>query len=230
MNKIYLLIFFILISNFIFSSNENNKNEDNKSILAKKEFVGTLKYIEYTPFDTTYFTVYITKQNIRIDTFKDKENQDADKVMIYHLDKDKVFAIKPSKEIYKSIDIARKHNSSINGCEIILNKDNYKYINNYKCIQYRIKDKLNDTDVTYWIPEEDFPFYCDLAEMKYSMHATHKYFFLLPNSEVAFPMQTVERTLLREEKFSYKVVEMHETNELNTNLFIIPKGYQLLND
>ena len=225
MNKAFLLALFVLFSNLLFSS-----NEDTRTPPIKKEFTGTLKYIEYTPFDTTYFTVYITKKNIRIDTFKDKENKNVDKVMIYHLDEDQVFAIKPSKEIYKSLSIERKHDYSVEGCKVILNKNNFKYINNYKCVQYRIQDKLNDTDVTYWIPEEDFPFYCDLAEMKYSMQAAHKYFFLLPNSKVAFPMQTTERSLLREEKFSYKVIEMEEKSELNAELFDIPKGYQLLND
>ena len=225
MNKAIILTFFVLFSNLLFSS-----NEDTRTPPIKKEFTGTLKYIEYTPFDTTYFTVYITKENIRIDTYNDRENKNIDKVMIYHLNEDKVFAIKPSKEIYKSIGIERKHEYSREGCEVILNKDNFKYINDYKCVQYRIKDKLNDTDVTYWIPEEDFPFYCDLAEMKFSLQATHKYFFLLPNSKVAFPMQSTERSLLREEKFSYKVIEMTETNELNAKLFSIPEGYQLLND
>ena len=225
MYKSLFLTLIIFISTLVYSSDENSK-----SIPIKKEFTGTLKYIEYTPFDTTYFTVYITKKNIRIDTFNDDKNINAEKVMIYHLDDNEIFAIKPSKQIYMPIHFAKKTKSHRVGCEVILNKDNYKYINNYKCIQYRVKDKLNDTDVTYWVPEEDFPFYCDLAEMKYSMQAAHKYFFLLPNSEVAFPMQTVERTLLREEKFSYKVVEMHETDKLNSNIFSIPEGYQLIDN
>jgi len=228
MKKIYFSAFF-LFSFLIGMTSNADKNTSPTEL--KKEFTGTLKYVEYTPFDTTYYTVYVTKGNIRVDSFKNRNTKgEADKVLIYNLEDNLILAIKPSSQIYKSINAEESQESKINGCEIILNKDNYKYINNYKCIQYRIKNKLDNTDITYWVPEEDFPFYYEMVSMKHSMQPVYKYFFMLPNYQVAFPMQTVERTLLREEKSSYKVIEMVESADLSTGLFTVPKGYQLLND
>jgi hypothetical protein len=228
MKKVYILTFFFLT---IITGFASNADKNVSPVELKKEFIGTLKYIEYTPFDTTYYKVYVTKDNIRVETFKNKnESENADKVIIYKLREKQIYAIKPSDHVYKTLNVDSDKDISIKGCEVILNKNNFKYINNYKCIQYRIKNKLENTDITYWIPEEDFPFYYEMISMKRSMQPVYKYFFMLPNSQVAFPMQTVERTMLREEKSSYKVIAMNETRELKDGLFTVPDDYQLLNE
>lgn len=228
MQKIYFLIFLLFLSFIGYASNLNKKlSDDVPPDVLKKDFIGVLKYIEYTPFDTTYYKVFVTKDKIRIDTFNDiEEKGEANKIMIYNLKDNNILALKPSDHIYKLIDTDSESFINVDGCEVILNKKNYKYINNYKCVQYRIKNRAENTDITYWIPEEDFPFYCEMVSMKHSMQPVYKYFFMLPNHKVAFPMQTVERTLLREEKSSYKVVELNEI-QISDDIFNLPSDYTL---
>ncbi len=228
MQKVYFLAYLLFLSFIGFASN-NDKNSTDKSspVELKKDFIGILKYIEYTPFDTTYYKVFVTKDKIRIDSFDDiEEKGEANKILIYNLKDNNIIALKPSARIYRTIDADSESSLNVDGCEVILNKKNYKYINNYKCVQYRIKNKAENTDITYWIPEEDFPFYCEMVSMKHSMQPVYKYFFMLPNHKVAFPMQTVERTLLREEKSSYKVVELDET-QIPDDMFKLPADYSL---
>lgn len=222
MQKVYFLVLFSFLSSLCIASDGDNITKPSN---IQKEFKGTLEYIEFTPFDTTYYKVYVTDGKIRIDSYDNKNTKgEAEKTIIYNLRENKVIAMKPSDKMYKTLDVSGNNNYNVDGCEIILNKNNYKYINGYKCVQYRIKNVKENTDITYWIPEEDFPFYYEMVSMKRSMHRVHKYFFMLPNYKVAFPMQTVERSLLREEKSSYKVTGFIEST-VNDEMFEIPEDY-----
>ena len=219
MQKVYFLILFLLLSIFSSSINipENDSNESKPDVL-NKDFIGILTYIEYTPFDTSFFKVYVSKDKIRIDSFDEKNaTGDAKKILIYNLKNQSVTALKPSARQYKNFEADSNNGMNIEDCEIILNKNNYKYLNNYKS---------ENTDITYWIPEEDFPFYNKMISMKRSMQRVHKYFFMLPNHTVAFPMQTTERTMLREEKSSYKVLDLKESY-IADDIFEIPENYIL---
>lgn len=223
MQKVYFLAF-LFYSIFSFAG---IGNDEKTPVEVQKEFKGILKYVEYTPFDTTYYKVYVSNGKIRVDSFlgKDDENN-AEKIMIYDLKNNKVLALKPSEQIYKTFDADDTQNFKIDGCDVIQNKRNHKIINGYNCIQYRIKNVAENTDVTYWIPEEDFPFYYKMVSMKHSMQRVHKYFFMLPNYKVAFPLQTTERSLLREEKSSYQVTEIDEI-AVSESVFEVPKNYIL---
>lgn len=222
MQKVFVFFFFLLVS---FISLASDKPESPSSNRTQKRFRGILEYVEYTPFDTTYFKVYVSNTRIRVDSYKEN-NGAVEKTLIYRLKENKVIVLKPSRKIYQLLDVNSMDKQNINGCEIILNESNYKYINGFKCIQYRVKNIRENTDITYWIPESDFPFYYEMISMKRSMLRVHKYFFMLPNYKVAFPMQTVERSLLREKKSSYKVIGFKEV-ALKNDIFEIPKGYTL---
>jgi len=225
MQKVYFFILFSIIS--IISLASRDKEIDNNKF--SKNFKGILEYVEYTPFDTTYYKVYVSEDKIRVDTYDNIDVKGTiNKSLIYNLKDKKVIALKPSEKIYKTINVDSDSEHGVDGCEIILNKNNYKFINGYKCVQYRIKNVNENTDITYWIPEEDFPFYYEMVRMKRSMHRVHKYFFMLPNYKVAFPMQTVERSLLREQKSAYKVIDFEE-KIVEETVFEIPKDY-ILND
>ena len=228
MQKVYFLSLLLFL--FLFSSARKpieSDSDKSSSVELRKDFIGILTYIEYTPFDTSFFKVYVSKDKIRIDSFDDKNaNGDAKKIMIYNLKNQNIIALKPSSLQYKNFGAHSNSDMNIEDCEIILNKNNYKYLNNYKCVQYRVKNKSENTDITYWIPEEDFPFYSKMISMKRSMQRVHKYFFMLPNHTVAFPMQTTERTMLREEKSSYKLLELKESY-IADEIFEIPEDYIL---
>lgn len=221
MLKLHLISCILFLSQLSFST---EKPEEFIPSDISKEFTGILKYIEYTPFDTTYYTVFVTKEKIRVDFYNNDGNSGADKIMIYNLKDQNILALKPADKIFKYIDGHKDVKTDIDGCQIIPNKRIYKYINNYKCVQYRVRNTIENTDITYWIPEESFPFYSEMISMKHSMQRSHKYFFMLPNYKVAFPMETIERTLLREKKSSFKVIEFSEET-IDHKVFDIPEDY-----
>ena len=224
MQKVNILLLFFFLSLIALASNESKSPTSNT---PQKEFNGILEYVEYTPFDTTFFKVYVSNNKIRVDSYKNKKSKRVlEKILIYNLKNKNVVVLKPSEKKYRLLDVNVVDHRNTEGCKMILNKNNYKYINGYKCIQYRVKNISENTDITYWIPEEDFPFYYEMISMKRSMLRVYKYFFMLPNYKVAFPMQTVERGLLREEKSSYKVVGLAES-KVSSSIFEIPKGYTL---
>ncbi len=228
MQKVTLLAIMFFISFFSMADEGNGKSKNVKpNSTNRKDFQGILKYVEYTPFDTTYYKVFISDGKIRVETFLSSNDKvPAEKVMIYDIKKHQVLAIKPAKKMYKLLNAEENNMGTIEGCQVISNTKNSKTINGKKCYQYRVINKTENTDVTYWIPKEEFTFYSKMLKMRNSMQRVHKYFFMLPNYQVAFPLQTVERSLMREEKSSFKVLEMTETT-VNENLFTIPAGYVL---
>lgn len=226
MRKVYLLALLFLVTISLWAKEKGGEDEMSPMTI-QKDFKGILKYIEYTPFDTTYYKVYISDGRIRVDLFENKDQQnEAEKITIYDFRQKKILALKPSEHIYKTLEANEEQNVSTDGCVLKPNIRNYKIINGYKCVQYRVKNKSENTDVTYWIPEEEFPFYYKMVSMKKSMHRYHKYFYVLPNYEVAFPMQITERSLFREVKSSIKVVEIDEA-VVSDQIFQIPEGYTL---
>ena len=203
-------------------------NGDNSQKHRNRNFSGEIRYVQYTPFDTTYYTVYVSKDKIRIDSFDDKKQKKAQKIIIYDLKAKKIIALDPLKKKFKLTDAKFASTEKTRGSYVIINRRNTKYINGYKCIQYRVKNRIEDTDITYWVPETSFPFYYEMVSMKNSMQKSQKYFFMLPNHEIAFPMQTVERNTLREKRLSYSVIKI-DKKTIKDSLFAIPNNY-VLND
>lgn len=226
MQKVYFFILFAF--SFLIGKSTNIDNNPPPEDVYKT-FNGILKYYEYTPFDTTLYEVYITESKIRVDSYPGtKKAGDPNKIVIYNIKDQKILALKPSAHIYKYINSNADHTPCSEGCEVLIDRNIYKYINGVKCKQYRVRNKTENTDITYWVPKEKYTFYSQIMTMKHSIRRPHKYFFKLPNHETVFPMQTVERTLLREEKSSVKVILFEKSNILD-QIFEIPKGYNLSN-
>lgn len=221
--------FFILFAFSFLLGNSSTRDNNPPPEDVYKSFNGILIYYEYTPFDTTLYEVYVTKNKIRVDSYNGLEKKgDPNKIVIYNLKDQKILALKPSALIYKYINSNANYEPCSEGCEILIDKNIYKYITGIKCKQYRVRNKAENTDITYWVPEEKYTFYSQMMAMKHSIKRPHKYFFKLPNHEYVFPMQTVERTLLREEKSSFKVIHFEESTIVD-NIFEIPEGYNLSN-
>ncbi|MBK8805399.1 MAG: DUF4412 domain-containing protein [Bacteroidales bacterium] len=187
-----------------------------------QDFEGTINMIKKTISDTSYITYNVKGEYIRIDEF-DKYKRLQRYFLINTNDKS-VFAINPLKKMYATLPIKNTNNENNNDFQII-KTTHYTIINEYKCFQWRVKNIKQNTEVSYWVPEDDFPFFTDLVKTWNTPDKNFSFYLMIPNNQGKMPMLAIERTLLRDEKTRLAVTNISKS-ELNDTLFKIPTSYK----
>jgi|GEM_PF-192013 len=186
-------------------------------------FEGSIMLVKESCYDTTFFTYYISDGKIRIDEFSSKKVlQD---IYIVNTNTEEVFVINPSKKLYTKL---KKRVTNINDDKhfIILKTANSKLINGILCYQWRVKDKEKNSEMSYWVTQNDFDFFEKMVRILNQTERTWEYFEHIPGSQGYFPMLSVERNLVRDEKMRTSVLQINR-KPIDSVLFHIPTGYKL---
>ncbi|HRW61994.1 MAG TPA: DUF4412 domain-containing protein [Bacteroidales bacterium] len=189
-----------------------------------EHFEGKINIVQTTLYDTSFFTYYVKGCNVRVDKF-DKNNQFVSSLII-NLQKEEVFVVSPVKKMYSKLTIYNT-GSSENENYIIKKTENCKIVNGYECYQWRIKNIERNTEVAYWVLQNDFYFFDKMVSLLARTEDSYAFFEKIPGKDGFFPMLSVERTLLRREKSRTAVVEINK-KPVEDNLFIIPSDYELV--
>lgn len=191
-----------------------------------KSFEGYIKFIQVTPEDTFKYTYYIKDRMVRMDTWEkgSKDSDPADNYMLFYLDQKLIYAFKPSRKMY--VNVPPKSYVATNDDNFrILKTTNSKKINGYKCYQWRVRNKVQKTEVSYWVVSDNFDFFEDFLKLWNRSEKHASYFLKIPDVKGFFPMLSEERTTLREEKMTLKVLEIKK-QPLNNSYFEVPKDYK----
>jgi len=191
---------------------------------AQKSFQGEIKYKSESLSDTAYITYNIKENLVRVDEADSKGK--VYQSTIVNIAKGTVTAIDPNKKLYT--DIYPKPFSQYASSDFeIVRTGNYKYINGYKCFQWRVRNRSAQSEIAYWVAEEDFTFYDDLLKMLPFVNNSYTFFLNIPKPEGFLPMHVCERTLLRDVKNEFYVLDITEKT-VDLHLFEIPKNYEKL--
>lgn len=190
-------------------------------------FEGNITFVKQTYYDTSYFTYTVKDKMVRIDE-KNSQNQIIQSLII-DLQNNKIVALSPSQRMYTYIQSSNKQWAAQKDVTYI-KSDNFKYIDGHKCYLWRVRNVNTNTEVSLWVSESDFDFFDKVTEMlggseDYSRFCL--YFNNIPNSRGYFPILTVEKTLLREEK-SKIAVQHIDAKKVDSRLFSIPNNYKFL--
>lgn len=193
--------------------------------IFSNDFEGSFQIIKTSHYDTSYIFYYVKENRIRIE----EHSKDAQILnsFIVDLDKDLVYAIDPSNKQFKQIIIKPYISTNDKNIEII-KSENFKYINGYKCIQWRVKNNSRNTEIAYWVAKDDFSFFSRMLELINRSDKTSVYFLHIPDNQGYMPMMAVERTILRKEKSRFEIKYINR-EVLNTNLFTVPGNYKQIN-
>ncbi len=228
MNK-YLKILFIitLLSVEYVSAQPSNKGD--KAIYAIPRyngFEGIIKFVQRTFSDTTYYTYYIKNHYVRLvinDRCDDTEIDDD--AIIFDLDKKTIKALKPSLRIYKDIDVKPYIPEKSDNFKIIKNEKNSKLIHGYLCEQWRVRNRKENTEITYWVTKGNYTFFVDFLKLWNRKEKHSRYYLQLKDSKGYFPIKSVERSAFRDVRMELEVVKI-EPKKLEDTLFIIPDDYK----
>ena len=185
-------------------------------------FEGTINFIKESVYDTSYISLRIKNDMVRIDEFNAKKS--IENSFIVNLSNKTIVALSPKSKFYKVLNqpaSPKPKNKNV----IIIKTENYIDYNGCTCYQWRVKDILHNTEVAYWVCNRDFAFFEALLKIFDAQDIGIELFTDIPNASGMFPMLTVERTLLRKLKQQIAVVGIKEEH-LNDNLFKIPRDHQ----
>ncbi len=205
----FLLSFFVLAISF-------NSNVD--------EFEGSIQLVHESYYDTYYFSYFVKKDKVRIDKFD--SNEILLSSLLINLESKEVFALCPKRKLYKKLEVNLDSRFGDKNF-LILKTENSRMFGEYKCYQWRVKNKERNTEIAYWVAQNNFYFFEELVKLINSADHTYEFFEKIPETQGFFPMLSVERTLLRKEKSRTYVVEI-SNKKMSKELFLIPANYELM--
>lgn len=188
-----------------------------------KSFEGSIELVQESLYDISYFTYFVKNDNVRIDKFDNTHT--LIQSLLINIDKQEIFILSPSKNLYTKIEIVNHPKSGEN--YTILKTENSRMVGEHLCYQWRVKNKERNTEVAYWVSQKNFYFFEELLKLINSTDNTFEFFEKIPETQGFFPMLTVERTLLRKEKSRLCVVNISD-KPINKNLFEIPANFELV--
>lgn len=208
MKKIVIIVFLALLSIFAYS----------------QKFEGRIDVVKKTLSDTMFYSYTIKNNFIRIDEY-DKYKR-LQKYFIINLKDNTITALNPNQKLYAKLDVQNLKKNSNSEFEII-NTGIYKYINGYKCYQWRVRNQSQNTEITYWIANDKFEFFTPMAGISAQIEDSFLTYMSLPTNTMKgeMPMLIESKTLLRVDKATYTVINISKSY-VDASIFTIPNFYQ----
>ncbi len=212
-------------------SHENQQFNKDQSIFTEnpenqKGFEGKIEIIEKKPFDTSSYTLFVSDNLVRLD--KIEKNEKMKESLIFDLDKNTILALQHERKMYMNIPV-KSFLSAVDDSVKIVKTNNTKIISGFKCTQWRIKNVNENTEITYWVTGNNFYFYNRFLKLWNKTDKCYKYFLSIPETAGNFPIQQVERTLLRDIKSSVVISKLSFQPVIKSE-FEIPGGYTLFSN
>ncbi|MFH2142154.1 MAG: DUF4412 domain-containing protein [Bacteroidota bacterium] len=219
--------FFVLLTIISFAQpdfgEQNPQSSQNTS--PTNNFEGSIKFQQITLNDTNYYTYHIKNNKIRLDVHENCANcKDVENSMLFDINKKTITALNPSRKLYINVP-PKPYNEAQDENYKIIKSTNCKKIHGYKCSQWRVKNVADNTEIAYWVAEDNFTFFDDFLRLWNRSEKHASYFLQIPETEGFFPLLSVERTTLREQKMRLEVIEINKQT-LDKAIFEIPKDYQ----
>src|ERR1051326_1767729 len=121
-----------------------------------QQFEGTIEFKKKTAIDTTDYVYYVKGDKIRLDEIGSKTKK-----------VDGSFFINTTSSVLQALDYERKlyidqptgtPNKPSGKCEVTATK-NTKTINGMKCTEYVVKNKDENTVISFWLAKGKFDFF-----------------------------------------------------------------------
>lgn len=207
MMKLFFTIIFFSVYGFLFSQNQ---------------FEGSIFFLKVTSLDTSYYAYHVKGDMVRVDEL-DKKKTIMNSLLV-DLKDQKMTALSPSKKMYMQLHSNPYTPASDKSFEIIKTK-NKKNILGYECMQWRVKNKLQNTEITYWVSDDKFCFFEDLLKTLNRSEKQARFFLQIPDAKCVGALQSEERTLLRDQKMKLSATEIKK-QKLDNSIFIIPSDFK----
>lgn len=187
------------------------------------QFEGTMNLTRITTIDTTYYKYYVKDNKIRIDELNSETNE-VEGTMIVDIKEEKVYALSPQRKLFYEVNLTPDKEVNKNDFEIS-KKKNKKTIAGYVCEQWIVKNKTDNTVISYWVVLEGFEFFKKYMLVLPRKEKIRTYFLQIDDIIGVIPFMTVERSMLREFVSSLEITSV-DKKSLDDSYFKVPNDYQ----
>ena len=192
-------------------------------VLSAKKFEGSITVVKESCFDTTFYTYYVSDGRIRIEELNSKKVLQS--VCLINTNNEEVFVINPEKKLYTKLH--KRPSNSNDEKQFTINKtSNYKLISGNKCYQWRVKNIKKNTEISYWVTQNDFGFFEKMVKVLNNTDQSWEFYNHIPESEGYFPILSEERNLVRDEKMRTEVLTVTR-KPVDSSIFRIPSNYRI---
>lgn len=174
-----------------------------------------------TVFDTTYIRILVKGYRVRVDELDRRSAKLSSHIV--DLEHETIVALCDYRRIFMHLPVREQPTNLASRLEVT-KTENYKVIKGFKCFQWRVRDRVRNTEVAYWVAQERFEFFESLLNLLNRSELSLSIFPLIPDNQEFFPMLTEERTLLRKRKLQIAVVQIAESDQRPED-FSIPSNF-----
>jgi hypothetical protein len=89
-----------------------------------------------------------------------------------------------------------------------------------------VKSREKNTEISYWVTQNNFDFFEKMVKVINQTDLNWDFFNQIPQTQGFFPMLSVERNLVRDEKNRTSVLQIN-WRSIDSALFRIPSDYKL---
>ena len=187
-------------------------------------FEGSITFVKESCFDTTYFTYFVSAGKIRIDEFNGSKS--LLNAYIINTNNEEVIVVNYEKKMYSKLKKRTEVDNNRDDFSVV-KTSNSKEICGIKCYQWRVKNREKNTEIAYWVTQNDFTFFDKMIKIINHTDRSWEFFNHIPQSAGCLPMLSVERNLVRDEKNRTQVLKIMR-KPIDSAIFRIPSDYKLL--
>ena len=190
-------------------------------ISIAQPFEGVMDFNKISAVDTIKYRYYVKGNNVRIEEMNKKGVIAG--IMLVDLVKGNILALSPDRKMYMEVPALSK--PIITGKVEVHKTSGTKIINGYTCKLWRMRNKAENTEVSYWVAEDKFDFFNGLLKVLNRKDKLSVYFMQAPTVVGAMALEATERNLLRDFKNAIVTTKI-EKKVLDASLFSIPAEYK----
>lgn len=189
---------------------------------APQSFQGVIEFTKATLMDTTGYIYYVKNDMVRIEEIGSDKKVAG--VFLVNTKTGKAKALSPERQLYMDQGPVITQLSKMKNAEIIKGKST-KTIAGYKCKEFIVKNKDQNTQITYYLVKDNFQFFEGLLIALNRKDKFSTYYQHLPDLENTFPFHAIEADLNGKQRSSLLVTNITK-KDLEDHLFEVPKEYK----
>lgn len=190
-------------------------------------FQGSINIQKESLYESSFLTYHVKDNMVRIEEYD--EEKELQTVLLADLISRKVIAMNPEKKVYKRIHTRPYSELMTSNNYEVIKTDYRRKVNGFTCYQWRVRNKDLNTEIAYWVINENFSFWDDLLKLLNNSENNYSFYLRIPNNDGFIPVLAVERTLVRNEKVRYSITNIMKS-DLDNSLFEVPPDYIVLNN
>jgi uncharacterized protein YneR len=191
--------------------------------LFAQSFEGTIEFTRKTTIDTTKYKYHIKDNMVRIEEIG--SNGQIAGIMIVNTKERKAKSLSPDRKLYMEMESANSSFIKIDGSEVKKGKSS-KTIAGYKCDEWTVSNKEQNTTITYYLAKDNFIFFDDLIIALNRKDKFATYYQQLPETSSSFPFLAIEKDLSSGKEKAKLEVDKVTKKAIDAKLFEIPSDYK----